>query len=141
MCEKVLCPHCGREANLVSQKVVYGKVYGRGGKLWVCSNFPECDSYVGCHASSSKPLGTLANAEQRQLRKQAHALFDPLWRKGEMSRTAAYSKMAEMLEIPEHEAHISQLSSPQLEKLIRCLSREIADDDRITHINERLCDP
>lgn len=81
------CPYCGKEAEWVSNEVVYGRRYG---KSYMCYYCRDCDSYVGCHNNTREALGTMANRELRQLRIQAHAVFDPLWKTGKMSRQKAY---------------------------------------------------
>lgn len=56
----------------------------------MCYYCQPCDAYVGCHENTKKPLGTMTNAEGREWRKKAHAVFDPLWKSGKMSRDTAY---------------------------------------------------
>lgn len=73
---KVYCDYCGRETEYVDSKVIYGKSYG---KIYLCRN---CMAYVGVHKGTDKPLGRLANAELRNWKKAAHAVFDPLWKYG-----------------------------------------------------------
>lgn len=68
---KVYCDYCGRQAEYVDSKVVYGKSYGM---MYLCRN---CMAYVGVHKGTDKPLGRLANAELRYWKKRAHAVFDP----------------------------------------------------------------
>ncbi|MFB5268120.1 zinc-finger-containing protein [Paenibacillus enshidis] len=49
-------------------------------------------AYVGVHDGTDIPLGRLANRELRELKKQCHALFDPVWKNKkrlETGRTAA----------------------------------------------------
>jgi hypothetical protein len=75
---KTTCPYCGGGARTRAASEVYG---GRSnsaqwGNLLVCNNFPICDSYVGIHDGTNSPKGTLANRALRDLRKQAHTLFD-----------------------------------------------------------------
>lgn len=88
------CPFCGAEAQLVTQHQVYGRRYGRGGWIWACSRWPVCDSYVGCHPGTTKPLGTMANSALRRARSKAHEAFDPLWKDRHMNRNKAYAKLA-----------------------------------------------
>jgi hypothetical protein len=109
------CPYCTGIPQLKSSFEVYGKDYGL---IWLC---PLCRAYVGCHRNSKSPKGFLANKEYRELRKQAHALFDPIWKNHEMSRNKAYARMADVLNIKTKDAHISQLSIEQLHKLIKSL--------------------
>lgn len=106
------CPYCIGIPQLKSSVEIYGKDYGL---IWIC---PLCRAFVGCHKNTNIPKGFLANKEYRELRKQAHALFDPIWKKGEMSRNKAYKRMAEILSIETKDAHISQISIQQLQKLI-----------------------
>lgn len=78
---KVYCDYCGRQAEYVDSKAVYGKSYGM---MYLCRN---CMAYVGVHKGTDKPLGRLANAELRYWKKAAHAEFDPLWQRGPLPRT------------------------------------------------------
>ena len=59
------CPYCGANVVLRDSHFVYhnNKNYG---KMWVCSNFPQCDSYVGCHPGTDIPLGRLADSVLRR---------------------------------------------------------------------------
>ena len=62
---KVYCDYCGRQAEYVDSKVIYGKSYGM---MYLCRN---CMAYVGVHKGTDKPLGRLANAELRYWKKAA----------------------------------------------------------------------
>jgi len=86
------CPYCKKEAKWVENKEVYGINYGRSFMCWYCK---DCDSYVGCHNNTKKPLGTMANKELRGWRIKAHAVIDPLWRNGEMKRHEVYKMLAD----------------------------------------------
>ena len=81
------CPYCQKDAEWTSNEVIYGRRYG---KSWMCYWCKDCDSYVGCHQNTRQALGMMANKELRQLRMKCHALFDPLWKEGSMSRKSAY---------------------------------------------------
>ena len=52
----VYCPYCGRQAEYVDSKVIYGRSYGMA---YLCRN---CDAYVGVHRGTDEPLGRLADA-------------------------------------------------------------------------------
>ncbi len=99
----VYCPYCGDKANLVDSSVVYKQSYGM---IWLCE---PCDAYTGCHRSSTrfKPLGTLANKKLRELRKETHKVFDPIWRKRKMSRSEAYHWLARQMEIDPKKCHVA----------------------------------
>lgn len=127
----VICPYCQTQAKLVDSSIIYNKSYGW---LYLCSNFPNCDAYVGCHQGTKKPLGTLANAELRQWRKNAHAAFDPLWKKKyeqlchqanaennrgkSYARKLAYQWLAKQLGIPFKQCHISWFDIKTCQKTV-----------------------
>ena len=110
------CPYCGTPAELVTGAVIYPHrpdLHDRN--FWHCE---PCDAYVGCHqrargrrgmGDGTVPLGRLANAELRRAKQDAHAAFDPLWKKGSMSRGAAYGWLSEAIGIPEDQCHIGML--------------------------------
>ena len=33
--------------------------------LYVCSGYPSCDSYIGAHKKSMRPMGTMADSDLR----------------------------------------------------------------------------
>ena len=55
----ITCPYCNGRAILKDATVVYGSSSNYG-KLYVCENFPKCDSYVGAYPNGN-PKGRLAN--------------------------------------------------------------------------------
>ena len=105
---KVYCDYCGRQAEYVDSKVVYGKSYGM---MYLCRN---CMAYVGVHKGTDKPLGRLANAELRYWKKRAHAVFDPLWQRGRFRghRNAAYGWLAQKMGLPVEKTHIGTIQRP-----------------------------
>ena len=122
------CPYCGLPANLVDSSVIYGTSYGLA---WVCSGFPECDSYVGCHKGTANPLGRMADKELRFAKIHAHAAFDRLWKakmridkcsKGR-ARGAGYEWLAKKLEIPASECHIGMMDTTLCRKVVEVCRR------------------
>ena len=113
--KKVTCPYCGSEAELVDSKIIYGRSYGM---IYLCSNYPACEALVGAHKQSLKPLGRLANAELRSLRKKAHRFFDPLWKSGRMPREKAYAWLGKQMGIPKKLTHIAYFDEEQCRKVI-----------------------
>ncbi|KKM67368.1 hypothetical protein LCGC14_1471740 [marine sediment metagenome] len=106
------CPYCGDKALLKDSVEVYG---GRSfGRMWICKNYPKCDSYVGLHPGTTRSLGRMANKELRTAKKKAHAAFDRLWKykikssfcNKKAARGAGYAWLAEELNIDPHECHI-----------------------------------
>lgn len=113
-----ICPHCGEEAVLKDSSFIYGKSYGN---VWVCFNYPQCNSFVGCHSNTDKPLGTLANSELRNKRRETHSMFDQLWRgkNRKMNRAAAYQWMAKVMNLSNDKAHIAMMDLSQCKNLIQ----------------------
>lgn len=125
--EPPVCPYCGKPTvlRLSSAHIYNGRDFG---PVWECS---PCGAWVGCHKNSSRhaPLGAPANAETRELRKQAHALFDPLWQsamrlrgltKGK-ARAAAYAWLGERLGHSAGHCHISWMQADELRQVIQLL--------------------
>lgn len=104
--QDIPCPYCTGFASLQSSAIIYGKNIG---KMYICNAYPRCDSYVGAHRGSLKPLGTLANKELRQWRIKTHEEFDSLWSKytnRKRARSIEYSKLSKHLGILNVDCHI-----------------------------------
>lgn len=122
------CPYCGSETKTMDSAVIYGRSFG-----WavVCSKYPDCDSYVGCHKGTKKPLGRLADASLRLAKGKVHALFDPMWklkidRDGctkKEARTAGYLWLAMELRIPADQCHVGMFDLKMCERALSVLSR------------------
>ena len=107
----VLCNYCQKPAERVTGYEIYPHrpdLYRK--TFWRCV---PCKAYVGCHKNSDTPLGRLANAELRKAKLEAHTVFDPLWRRGTMSRRHAYALLAQKMGIPANQAHIGMFDVPQ----------------------------
>lgn len=115
--QKVHCQYCGAPAKKVPDSVVHGDK-ARGVSLYVCTKYPKCNSYVGVHANSGVPLGSLANPRLRYKRRLAHQVFDTLWQSGYMDRDAAYNWMRDVLGLSVGQAHIGRLSEKRCDALI-----------------------
>lgn len=122
----VHCPYCGARAVLKKASEVYGEDTAKG-YLFVCSRYPECDSYVGVHETTKEPLGTLAGPELRRKRIQAHRAFDQIWKSGILSsRQAAYRWLGEKFCLNKDHAHIAMFSDYQCGRLIEECDRVLA---------------
>lgn len=116
------CPYCSAE---VLWKPESGFIYGGRdyGPVWVCSDHPRCDAYVGCHRREPRsPKGRLADPELRFWKRAAHGAFDPLWRRDRSSRDArsrGYAWMAKALELEPCDAHIGHFDVELCQRLIR----------------------
>lgn len=115
---KVTCPYCGAHAVLRDASFVYGEG-ALVDKLYVCSNYPACDSYVGVFRNSEKPKGMLADSELRNKRIRAHKRFDAIWKEGIMTRGQTYEWMQHKFSLTKQQAHIGYFSDYMCEELMR----------------------
>lgn len=113
----VYCDYCGRKAEYVDSKVVYGKSYGM---IYLCLS---CMAYVGVHKGTDTPLGRLANSELRYWKKAAHAVFDPLWKYGRFKnhRNAAYGWLSQKMGIPVEKTHIGMFDVAECRRAINII--------------------
>lgn len=111
------CPYCAVPAELQ---------YRTHGRRWECPT-AGCDARVGVHKHSPRgaPLGTLARGPLRQLRKQVHEAFDPIWRNKPalmQNRSAAYAWLAEYLGVTPSRCHIGEFDEAQCRKALAAIS-------------------
>lgn len=112
----IKCDSCGSPRVGLQKRGFMGlRVFGAWDLIWHCL---DCNALVGCHEGTDIPLGHMADAPTREARFQAHRSFDPLWRRGKMTRAEAYAWMAKALMIPPEAAHIGMLSQRQCEVLV-----------------------
>ena len=134
------CPYCGGEGTLEPGTRVFP---GRQAPLlYICRNYPRCDSYVSCHEKSLLPMGSLANKRLRKLRKMAHEMFDPLWKDtgNALGRAAAYEAAACVMGI-DGEFHIGNLDEKTCEEFLRRISLIEVEMDRRLEVNFKLGAP
>ena len=79
-----------------------------------------CNAYVGVHKGTNQALGRLANAELRELKKQAHKHFDPIWQKElnegykvKHARKMAYLWLSKGMNLSVEETHIGMFDVDQ----------------------------
>ena len=111
------CPYCNHPAPLVSGDAIYPHrpdLYVK--KFYLCK---PCKAYVGCHQGTENPLGRLADADLRRAKVAAHAAFDPIWKEGTMSRSAAYAWLAAKLGVKPRDCHIGMFDVSTCEAVIR----------------------
>lgn len=131
------CPYCDYPVIVLPNHIIYGKAYGTG-LSYACSRYPVCDAYVGMHGEKASeeqrylPLGTLANKELRNLRKQTHALIDPYWQvKGiGLSRRRVYQLLAKFLGLSQDQTHIGMFTEEQCRKVIQGWNNFLPDTFR-----------
>lgn len=116
----IKCPYCSSRALLCPASVVYGtKAADPAAPYYICARYPICDAYVAAHKKICLPMGTLANAELRRKRIQAHAALGRLWESGLMSKKQAYLWLQAKLGLPGEETHIGRFSTFRCEQVIQ----------------------
>lgn len=125
---KIYCCGCGAEvdARLTNGKEIYPHRYDlQKLPFWRCDS---CSNYVGCHHKTStptKPLGHIPTDELRKARLHIHALVDPLWQSGKMSRDEVYKKISEKLGYVYHTANLKTLEEArEVWKVVRSVYQE-----------------
>lgn len=116
---------CGGTVELVKNSEIYGREYGKWPWAYLCR---DCDSYVGLHPFTNIPLGTLANKETRDARKNAKYHFEKLFKSGRMTRSEAYQALANKMKIDTGECHFGWFNIDQC-KHAQILSREILSEE------------
>lgn len=114
------CPYCNSKVEYKDSSIIYSKSYGM---IYICSNYPSCDAYVGVHKGTSIALGRLANDSLRKLKKEAHLYFDTMWKhkltKGDhRARIKAYKWLSEEMNIERNKTHIGYFDEEQCRKVI-----------------------
>lgn len=113
-----ICLECGGEGRLVGGKAIYPHrpdLYAK--HFYLCG----CGAYCGCHPGTTAPLGHPCGPETRRARSAAHATFDPIWKRGEMSRAQAYKWLADTLGIDRAECHIGMMTADRAWAVVRAV--------------------
>ena len=101
MRETLYCPYCKRPGVLRPAAYVYGDNNLDPEKyLYVCSGYPSCDSYIGAHKKSMRPMGTMADSNLRNKRIEAHRALDAIWKKWLYDQTQHIYLASEPFESP-----------------------------------------
>lgn len=118
----VNCPYCNVPAHITTGAVLYPhRLDLAHKKIWQCV---QCAARVGCHGKTDKPLGTLANAADREARTRAHAAFDRLWKPYKSKRHGAYMWLAKQMGLPPERCHISMMTAEQCAQVVEvCRAR------------------
>ncbi len=99
-----VCPYCKGNTVRTNEEEIYGRVF-KGRDIIRCENWPQCDSYVGCH-DDGRPLGRLAGWGLRIDKRKAHEALDRLWKEKLMTRSETYRELSVHLELPVAYTHI-----------------------------------
>lgn len=77
--------------------------------FWMCD---YCGNSVGCHHKTSKPttpLGCIPTPEIKKARSHIHALLDPIWQSGKISRSKLYRLVSDKVGWKYHTAKIRSI--------------------------------
>lgn len=113
---ELVCQYC----NKLAEPITGERLYPHRFDLWHKRFYrcEPCGAHVGCHGASWTPLGVLANAELRKAKMLAHEALDPLWRSGQMSRSAVYGWLANQLNISADRCHIGQFDVATCQRVV-----------------------
>lgn len=125
---KIKCPYCGGNGVLKKATDVYGN-NALEEYIYVCSNYPECDSYVGVHKGTMIPKGTMANGDLRNKRIKVHKVFDFVWKSGIMTRKEAYRWLSYTLCLPFGKTHIGSFSEYMCDKTIELCEKILKNNN------------
>ncbi|AFV50654.1 hypothetical protein G169_gp41 [Pseudomonas phage AF] len=92
------CPYCNGPVALVNNSEIYrGKSYGDWPYAYWCK---PCDAMVGLHPFTDLPLGTLADRDLREARKDAKQIWQTIQSAEGWTRSQAYAWLAKQMQIP-----------------------------------------
>lgn len=131
------CPYCGRATTLD----VASSIYGIGAEGYVRRCEP-CYAYVGCHKNSRTSKGRIAKAKLRELKIDAHTVFDKIWKNWEIhgfaskndARNLSYVWLARKMNLPTEETHIGMFDEEQCQTVINLCKTLICDDRTLNEI-------
>jgi len=83
------------------------------------ATYPSCDSYIGAHKKSMRPMGTMADSNLRNKRIEAHRALDAIWKNGYMTKHSTYIWLQNRLNLREKDTHIGKFSYYLCEQTIR----------------------
>ena len=127
---KINCPYCGAPATCRPASTVYGQATRqKGSYLYLCANWPACDSYVGAHKKDRRPMGTLANKKLRHKRIQAHQALERLQRNRHMEKWGVYLWLQGKLQLDSERTHIGLFSEEMCDQVIALCNKSLKPDN------------
>ncbi len=91
-----VCRYCSGPVKIANHCEIYGRAYSSWPWAYFCT---VCSASVGMHPLTDIPLGTLADANLRRIRRKCKTPFEKIWREGVLTRSEAYSALAQHLGI------------------------------------------
>ena len=121
------CPYCGAMTHLRTADGIYLD-NSRNTMLYVCKNYPRCDSYVRVHPGTTIPVGTVANKKLRSMRNEAHRYFNQIYYRGIMSKQEAYMWLSDLLGLPMASTHIGMMGEYYCQLVIEECKKVLANN-------------
>jgi hypothetical protein len=114
------CPVCGELGRLLRGHHLGLKGVSGSRLYYACLDH---DTRVSVHPDrSNRSKGTMAGPKLRKLRCDVHAVLDPLWKHGGMSRADAYEALSMLMGIPRKKCHVGEFNEEQCRLALLLLS-------------------
>ena len=126
------CPYCGGRAILRRTNYLFGDKTIGNEYVYVCQNYPNCDSYVTTVTNTMLPKGTLANKALRLKRIETHKIFDKVWKTGIMTKANAYCWIQDKFSLTKEQAHIGMFSERMCDELVKEAKMLLKNNRRIS---------
>lgn len=110
--KRIFCCCCGHdvEARLTDGQELYAHRPDLWAlPFWLCDT---CGNFVGCHYKTNdrtRPLGNIPTPELKEARKHLHALIDPIWQSGRMTRRDLYAAISRDIGWKFHTAEVRSI--------------------------------
>lgn len=123
---------CGCGFDVVVRLTHGGEIYPHRPDLkalpfWICD---ACGNFVGCHhktANRTRPLGCIPTLQMKAVRKQIHAVIDPLWQSGKINRRHLYARLGEVVG---GEYHTGELRDLDVARRVLEAAKQLAEGVR-----------
>ena len=124
--KRPICPYCNGRTRLTTGKETYPFMEELASrKYWICR---PCQAWTPTKFNSIEPWGVIANKHTRNLRIQAHAHFDKLWKSYSGSKKArskqrakCYKWLQYIMRMNPDQAHIRNFNDEQCYQLLKHL--------------------
>lgn len=97
------CTECGKRL---------ARRQGRAGVFWACVAWPAC-------RGRAAPTAPPADAATTAARAKAQQALDTIWKRGELTRSAAYKWLRTAMQMTDAQAHIGKFTKEQCEAFVQ----------------------
>jgi len=119
------CPYCHCGTELVTGDVIYpARVDDDPRPYYLYKKYYRCtidkSHYVGTYDDNVTSLGRLADPELRELKRQGHGIFDPLWKNKSHFKNSreAYKWLSKMMKMPKKRTHFGMFTIEECKRAI-----------------------